>query len=454
MKRRIAEGTILLLDIVKWVVVATTVGAVVGLSSAVFLKTLFISSQTVHGIQLYYVFLPAAFFLSTLMISKLAPEAEGHGTEKVVEAIHRRFGKINIATVPVKLAATVVTIAFGGSAGKEGPCAQIGAGLASGMADLFRFNKHDRRKIVICGISAGFAAVFGTPIAGAIFGVEVVFIGAMLYDVLLPSIIAGTIGYQVAATLGMEYMYTPVRGIPVFAPSLFFQVLLAGVFFGIVSFVFIEVLNFAKNLSSKIKMRKHIKALFGGFVLAILAVLFSVKYLGLGVDTLDSALAGGACSWYDPVLKMIFTSVTLEFGGSGGIVTPIFFIGSTAGSFFAGLIGQDGSMFAVLGLVSLLSGAANTPIAAIIMAVELFGPEIAPYAALSCALSFIMTGHRSVFPSQVLSIRKASSIHTALGTEMSNIRTMPRLPRIIRILRVLISRKRNTFSRNRSGRQE
>ncbi len=122
-----------------------------------------------------FLLLPAALFLSALLVKYLAPDAEGHGTEKVIEAVHKESGKIKPAVVPVKLVATIVTLALGGSAGKEGPCAQIGAGLASIFADILRFDDHDRKKLVICGISAGFAAVFGTPIAGSIFGVEVLF---------------------------------------------------------------------------------------------------------------------------------------------------------------------------------------------------------------------------------------------------------------------------------------
>ena len=134
----------------------------------------------------------------------MAPDAEGHGTEKIIEAVHQRSGKIRLMVVPVKLVATVITIAFGGSAGKEGPAAQIGAAVSSAFSDLLRFDSKDRKKLVICGISAGFATVFGTPIAGAIFGVEVLFVGGMLYDVLLPSFVSGIVAFQVSSALGIN----------------------------------------------------------------------------------------------------------------------------------------------------------------------------------------------------------------------------------------------------------
>ncbi len=206
MKRRIAEQTVLFVSILKWFILATVIGSIVGFATMIFLRSLGKSIAFTDKYPYAFLLLPAAFFLSAAIIKYLAPDAEGHGTEKVIEAIHRSAGKIKAAVVPVKLIATIITIALGGSAGKEGPCAQIGAGLSSIFADLFKFDDHDRRKLVICGISAGFAAVFGTPIAGALFGVEVLFVGSILYDVLLPSFIAGVTSYHVSKAFGISYL--------------------------------------------------------------------------------------------------------------------------------------------------------------------------------------------------------------------------------------------------------
>src|SRR5208283_2868435 len=143
----------------------------------------------------------------------------------------------------------------------------------------------------------------------------------------------------------------------------------------------------------------------------VLAWIFSKQYLGLGLDTIQLTLSGGDIVWYAFILKIIFTMITLSLGGSGGIITPIFFIGATAGSLFATTLGLDRATFAAIGLVGLLAGATNTPIAASIMAMELFGPQIAPYAAVACVVSFLIAGHRSVYPSQVLAIRKSASVN-------------------------------------------
>ena len=418
MRHTLTEGSVLFASVVKWFVLATLTGAIVGVSTTVFLKALAWSLTLTNRYPYYFVLLPVAFLISAVVIKKLAPDAEGHGTEKVIEAVHIASGRIRAAVVPVKLVATVVTLMCGGSAGKEGPCAQIGAGLASSFADLLRLSDHDRKKLVICGISAGFASVFGTPIAGSIFGVEVLFVGSILYEVLLPSFIAGVTAYQVSSTLGITYFGHAVPFVPVFSEAFFVTVAAAGLFFGMCSFVMVESMKLGKKVANILPLSPPIKALAGGSTLVGLTFLTGPRFLGLGLETIESALRGGAVPWYAFAVKSAFTSVTLNFGGSGGIVTPIFFVGATSGTLFAQIFGLHAPTFAALGLVAVLAGAANTPIAAAIMALEMFGPGLGPYAAVACVISYLMTGHRSVYPSQVLAIKKSSSIQVELGKEI------------------------------------
>ena len=284
MKRRIAEETVLFISVLKWFILASIIGVVVGSATAVFLKLLSWSVAFAERNAYSFLLFPVALFLSSLIIKYLAPDAEGHGTEKVIEAIHKSSGKIKAAVVPVKLVATIITIASGGSAGKEGPCAQIGGGLSSIFADFFKFDDKDRKKLVICGISAGFASVFGTPIAGALFGVEVLFVGSILYDVLLPSFIAGVTSYHVSNALGISYFYHPMNFVPQFSEFFFIQICFAGVFFGICALLLVEILKLGKFLSRKLKLWAPLKGLVGGFVLVVLAFLLSKQYLGLGLD--------------------------------------------------------------------------------------------------------------------------------------------------------------------------
>ncbi len=448
--RELVEGLVLFTSVIKWFILASLVGLIVGAATTLFLTVLdkgidFFSTQ-----KNYFLLLPLSLFLSSLIVCYLAPEAVGHGTERVIRAIHRQGGKIKFIVVPVKFIATVITVSTGGSAGKEGPCAQIGGGLASLLADIFRFDENDRKKLVICGISAGFSTVFGTPIAGAMFGIEVLFVGNLFYDALLPSFVSGMVSYQVAQQLGIKYFYHPLDFSPVFSGSFVLDVVLAGVFFGLIAFLFIEIMELFNEISKRIKVWTPVKGLLGGTALSVLALVFSTRYLGLGLDTIKEALDGSQIGWCAFFVKMLFTSITLNFGGSGGIVTPIFFIGASAGSVFADIVGIDRATFAAIGLVSLLAGAANTPVSASIMSVELFGPAIAPYAAIVCVISYLITGHRSVYPTQIIARSKSPSISVETGKEIESIQAVtihPRSKTLLNLILLIVKFLRDNINR-------
>jgi H+/Cl- antiporter ClcA len=243
-----------------------------------------------------------------------------------------------------------------------------------------------------------------------------------MYDVMLPSFISGIIAYQVCTHFGITYFHSHISFIPVFSNSFFLIVVLAGVVFGTVSFVFIESFRTVEAWVEHWKMNEYLKNAIGGIALVALIFIFSDKYAGLGVDTIEKELNGQQYAfWFDFMLKMVFTIITLSFGGSGGVVTPMFFVGAAAGSLFAQMLHVDNATFAAIGMVSLLSGAANTPIAASIMGLELFGPAVAPYAAIACVISFLMTGHRSIYPSQILSMKKSASMLVNVGEEMQDV---------------------------------
>lgn len=422
MRRRIEEQSIIFVSVFKWLVLATITGIIVGVSTTLFVKSLNWGAAYAGQYKYYFLFMPLGLLSSALVVKYLFPEAEGHGADHVIESVHKYGSKIKSVLVPVEFVTTWLTLTSGGSAGKEGPSAQIGAGLASIFADFLKLEGSDRRKLVVCGISGGFASVFGTPLAGALFGIEVLVVGSILYDVLLPSFVAGIISYQVSSWMGLTYFYHPIKLVPVFSESFFLKVIVSGVFFGFVSFILVEILRLGKKTSKMINAPIEVKSLLGGFILIVLTFIFSTPFLGLGIEGIQSALEGGSIPWYAFIMKSVYTSITLNFGGSGGIGTPIFFVGSTAGSAFSHVIGIDPAMLSAIGFVSLLAGAANTPIAASIMAVELFGPEVAPYAAVSCVISFFIAGHRSAYPSQVLAIKKSASLEVELGGDLKDAR--------------------------------
>lgn len=418
MPPRIAEIFVLLASLLKWFLLASGVGAMVACSTAFFLTALETSLGLVQPFPYAFLLLPIGLMLSGWITTSLSPEAEGQGTDRVIHAIHHQAGKINPTVIPAKLVATILTITAGGSAGNIGPCAQIGGGLCSLFANAVKFDEVDRKKLVICGISAGFASVFGTPIAGALFAAEVLFVGRFFYSVLFPSVIAAVVGFQVASALGVTYLTSPLHPLSQFSPSLFFFVGLSGMAFGFIALVFVEILQVGRRLASQTRLSGPLKGLLGGMVLLGVALAFSDQFLGLGFVTLHQALQGSTVIWYAFLLKILTTSLTLNFGGSGGIVLPLFFVGATSGSLFAEVLGLDLGMFAALGMVSVLAGAVNIPITSIVLAMELFGPSIAPYAAITCVMSFLLTGHRSVIPTQILEETKCSSIQVEKGQEV------------------------------------
>lgn len=193
------EHTALLISTLKWALLGAGAGFCVGLGTRLFLWSLVSSAELATaltgGRAPVFIFLPIALPICVWIIRTFAADARGHGTEAVIAAVHQRHGRVEWLIAPVKLAATVVTLAFGGSVGKEGPAAQIGAALTSLFADLLRLRDEDRRRLVICGISAGFAAVFGTPVSGALFGIEVLYLGRIDYSVIFPALVAGIVGH-------------------------------------------------------------------------------------------------------------------------------------------------------------------------------------------------------------------------------------------------------------------
>ena len=427
MKRYLNEQSAIFTSVFKWVLLSSIVGSIIGLLISLFLFLIHTAENHREDLGFaYYYTLPFAFLLSVWVVKKFAPTASGHGTEKVIEAVHKNSGKIDIKVMPIKVVATIITIFSGGSVGKEGPGAQIGASFASFFSALFSFNDRDRKKLVICGISAGFASVFGTPIAGAIFGVEVLFVGAIMYDVLLPSIIAGFAAFSVAHFFGVSYTYYDVMFYKEISLEfgMVFKVIVAGVFFGFVANLFINILRYTNVLLKRYLPNIYFRAFLAGTTLLLLATFFSDTYLGLGLNLIENALENSEHTrWYDFLAKSLYTALSLGGGGSGGVITPIFSVGASSGHLFGVVFGGEEYilMFTAIGFVSVIAGATNTPLAAIIMAVELFGLDMAHYAALSIVIAFLLSGHKSVFSSQKLAMKKSEYLDIKEGEDIEHV---------------------------------
>ena len=423
-RRWYTEHAALLVSTVKWSVLGSVAGVCVGAATRFFLWALASSTAFVQNLRLplpYYAALPLALPLCVWLIRTFAPTARGHGTEAVISAIHRQSGRIDWRVAPVKLLATVVTLAFGGSVGKEGPCAQIGASITSLFADLFRMSPADRRRLVICGIGAGFAAVFGTPISGALFGIEVLYLGRIEYEVLFPCVVAGIVSHLVCGVAPpvpiLHESIVAMGKTELVATSIAF-----GGVCGIAARMLIESMRGLEKGLRRFENRPYLVAALGGAFLAVFFAVFGTEYAGLGVATIDASLRGAFHLVLAAfLLKIVATSVTLESGGSGGIVTPIFFIGSTVGAAFAEIFHLPVGIFAAFGFVAMLAAAANTPIAAAVMGMELLPGQVGVYAALAAGSAFLLVGHRSVYASQKIGLSKSAGLDVTLDIEMGEL---------------------------------
>jgi H+/Cl- antiporter ClcA len=376
-----------------------------------------------------YWLLPLGLALSAWLTSALVPEAGGQGVERVIRAIHLHSGKMRWQVIPAKIAATILTIGVGGSAGNVGPCVQIGSGLSSFLADSLHFDAHDRKTLVICGLSAGFASIFGAPLAGALFGLEALFVGTLTYQVLFPSVVSALVGHMCAAFLGMPDMNFVASPFPDFEVTLLLLSLVAGGIFGLISMIFVECLNGGKRLLYYFPASPALQGAIGGGLLLGVAWLASPEVLGLGKEPIQRALDGGTIMWALIFGKILTTAITLNTGGSGGIVLPICFVGATSGSALGWTLGQDPSLFAALGLTGLLAGAINTPLTAFVLGLELFGLTSGPYLLLSCTIAYLLSGHRSAIPTQLLQFTKAPALQAPINQEIGDLNDLSRTRR-------------------------
>lgn len=308
-----------------------------------------------------------------------------------------------------------------GSVGKEGPAAQIGAAITSLFADILRLVDEDRRRLVICGISAGFAAVFGTPVSGALFGIEVLYLGRLDYTVIFPALVAGIIGHLacgVAAPFPVLHDAFGNAG----QVRIILTSIASGAMFGLVALLLIETLRYLEHTIARIGANRYLVAMVGGVLLVALYALTGEQYGGLGTETINRVLSGTVViSGAAFLIKIFATALTLEIGGSGGIITPVFFIGATSGALLARLFGVPSGLLAAFGIVSVLAAAANTPLAAAVMAIEVLPAHEGVYAALAAATAFLMVGHRSVYASQKLGFSKSGGLEMPLGGTIGEI---------------------------------
>lgn len=359
------------------------------------------------------------------------------GNNLLMDEIHEPGGGVPARMAPLVLVGTLVTHLFGGSAGREGTAVQMGGSLAALLARWFRVSPESRRLMLMCGIAAGFGAVFGTPLTGAIFAMEVLFIGRMQYEALIPVLVASVLGDATCTAWGIHHtayhldVPHPDSTHAAFSALLLGKVAFAGMLFGLGAKCFAELKHGLQRSFAKVVQSAALRPALGA-VLVILMVhgLGTRDYLGLGVDAppggqvsiVGSFEEGGATplSW---LWKTLFTAVTLGSGFKGGEVTPLFFIGSTLGNTLGGLLNEPVALFAALGFIAVFAGAANTPLACTVMGIELFGAHYASYFAVACFVSYFFSGHSGIYLSQRIGITKNGGTSHLHGRTLRELRT-------------------------------
>ena len=388
--------------LLKWTFICLLIGALTGSTSAVFLWTLEWATNYREANQWIIWLLPIAGFVIGLSYHYYG-ESVVKGNNLLLEEFHNPKKVIPFKMAPLVFLGTILTHLFGGSAGREGTAVQVGGAIADQFTKIFKLNNLDRKIILIAGISAGFASVFGTPLAGAIFALEVMVIGRIKFDAIIPSFLAAVFAtYFCDVWQISHHTHYTISTITALTPASILWALLAGIIFGLASMLFSKSTHFWGVLFKKQVKYAPFRPVIGGIVIAVIVYLMgTTKYIGLGVPTIVDAFNIDLNS-YDFILKILFTSFTLGAGFKGGEVTPLFYIGATLGNALVWFIPLPMGLLAGMGFVAVFAGATNTPIACTIMGIELFGIESGVFIALACITSYLFSGHTGIYTAQII----------------------------------------------------
>ncbi len=390
---------VLLPQLTKWLLLTAAVGVLSGSASAVFLFALDWATATREAQRGLVWLLPLAGFAVAWVYLQVGQQVEA-GNNLLLDEIHDPQRVIPLRMAPLILVSTVVSHLFGASVGREGTAVQMGGALADQITRALKLNREDRRILLMAGISAGFASVFGTPLAGTVFALEVLAIGRLRYDALFPCVVAAVVGHQTAILWGAQHAHLSAGAIPPLSTWSLTAVLLAGGVFGVAGQVFAGATHSATAFFKRHVPYSPVRALIGGALFA--AAVFGLdgwRYIGLGLPLIAEAFQHPLPPW-EFAAKMAATVASLGSGLKGGEVTPLFCIGATLGNALAPLLHLPVALLAALGFVAVFAGAANTPLACTLMAMEMFGADIGVYAIVACVVSYLCSGHSGIYRAQ------------------------------------------------------
>lgn len=407
----------------KWIILGSVVGLLTGTASAIFLISLDAVTQWRYTQPWLLWLLPIGGALVSYVYMKWG-KSSVQGNNLILEQIQSGDERIPLRMAPLVLFGTLVTHLLGGSAGREGTAVQMGGSLADWFSRMVKLDTMDRRILLMCGVSGGFGSVFGTPLAGTMFGLEVAVLGLISYRALVPCFAASFVGNLVATELwGVQHHIYEIGQIPVLSGMVLLKVIIASILFGLTSLVFSELTHYLKRGFTRVFANPVLKSAVGGCLIIAMVYLTGTRdYLGLGLPIISDSFGEGVA----PLAflgKLLFTSVTLGSGFQGGEVTPLFAIGASLGHTLSGWLHLYAPFLAALGFIAVFCGAANTPIACFIMGIELFGSEGALYLFIACLVSYVFSGHSGIYSSQQIGVSKSFMLSIPPGTRLGTRRS-------------------------------
>ncbi|WP_310558131.1 voltage-gated chloride channel family protein [Flavobacterium sp.] len=389
------------LNILKWIFICVLIGFFSGCASAFFLVSL---EWVTNYRELHYWiiwFLPLGGLAIGLLYHFYGTDVV-KGNNLLLEEYENPKKTIPLKMAPMVLFGTLITHLFGGSAGREGTAVQMSGAIADQFKGLLKLNNSDRKTLHILGISAGFASIFGTPLAGALFALEVLYFSKISFKSITLSFITSYIAYFTVEFLQIKHTHYSIPSVPQLTIINFLWVIIAGVLFGLSAMLFSRTTHFWGRLFSKTIPYPPLRPFVGGIILAITIYLVgTTKYIGLGIPTIVASFST-TNQWYDFLLKIVLTSFTLGAGFKGGEVTPLFFVGAALGSFLSIYIPLPIALLAGMGFVAVFSGATHTPIACTVMGMELFGLESGLFIGIACIVAYYSAGSVGIYKSQIV----------------------------------------------------
>ena len=414
-KEEFSHGVTHFRTFVKWCLCAVLIGAVVGCVGTLFHYLIKLSAETFALSHFRMVWLLPLVGVVIVASYKCCGMDNDKGTNMILVSV-RSEEKPPIFTAPLIFLSTVLTHLAGGSAGREGAAIQMGGGIGYQVGRLLRLDEKDQKLIIMCGMSAAFSALFGTPVTAAIFSMEVISVGAMYYSALVPSVISALVGYCIAIRLGVEKTFFELSFIPSITIPSVVRVTVLAVLCGLLSIVFCIVMHGTGKLLKKAYPNKYIKILLCSALLINLTYLVgSADYNGAGMALINDAVLSGHTLPQAFALKLLFTAITLGAGFRGGEIVPSFVVGATFGCLVAPVLGISGSFAAAVGMIAVFCGVTNCPITSIILSVEMFGPKGLIFFAVAVATSYMLSGYYGLYMGQKIlySKDKAEFINTS-----------------------------------------